>query len=91
MINPFSNHRGICVSGQSQGVCADYAAVVAVCAVAVCHCICEMLLLFTYIVEQSAIENNHVSFSSTLLHFHFLPVAARGGMAGEQKNEAELG
>ena len=69
--------------------CADYAAVVAVCAVAVCDCICEMLLLFTYIVEQSAIENNHVSFSHFLLHFHFLSVAARGGTAGEQKDEAE--
>ena len=56
-----------------------------------CDCICEMLLLFTYVVEQSAIENNHVSFSYTLLHFHFLSVTARVKLAEEQKDEAEHG
>ncbi len=73
MLNPFSNHRGICVCFElvASSAALTSAAVVAMFAVAVCDCICEMLLLFTYIVEQSAIENNHVSVSYTLLHFRF--------------------
>ena len=55
-LNPFSNHSGICVSFELVASCAALTAVlfatavVAMCAVAVRDCVCEMLLLFTYIV-----------------------------------------